>query len=337
MPEITVNWLRQLSCEMRKKLEQVNLIEESRKHETDVCRILDQFLDERSGLAANTVRNYGQFGRAFRGCFVDRKLDSFTNGDADRFRQFCLRTLELGENTTRKRCAQASTFWRWMQRNEMVNRNIFDDVPKAVGSAIESKRNIEPEMMRLILRESPSLEWTALICLGRWGGIRVPSEAVEMQWNDINWETGRVVINSIKTKHQNKPRRVIPLFPEIARQLRDLHEAADTGEPFVFPIMQRDTFNSREPFLKMIRSAGAEPWPKLWSALRSTRETELAAEYPIHVVCEWMGNTLAVARKHYLKATDANFEQAAQNKPAKTPPPNARQQVTRDDSSTEAS
>lgn len=83
----------------------------------------------------------------------------------------------------------------------------------------------------------------------------------------------------------------------------------------------------------MIASAGVEPWPKLWNALRSTRETELAAVYPIQVVCEWMGNTLAVARRHYLKATDANFELALKD-PAKKPPPNARQQVTRGDSST---
>ncbi len=45
--------------------------------------------------------------------------------------------------------------------------------------------------------------------------------------------------------------------------------------------------------------------------LRASRETELAAEYPLHVVCSWIGNSALVAQKHYFKVTDADFERAA--------------------------
>ena len=38
---------------------------------------------------------------------------------------------------------------------------------------------------------------------------------------------------------------------------------------------------------------------------RATRETELAALYPLHVVCAWIGNSRAVAQEHYLQVTDA--------------------------------
>ncbi|MGI9457756.1 MAG: hypothetical protein ACR2NU_14420 [Aeoliella sp.] len=31
-----------------------------------------------------------------------------------------------------------------------------------------------------------------------------------------------------------------------------------------------------------------------------TREPELAEQFPIHVVCEWLGNTQAIAARHYL-------------------------------------
>src|SRR5690606_20916656 len=37
---------------------------------------------------------------------------------------------------------------------------------------------------------------------------------------------------------------------------------------------------------------------------------ELAEQFPIHVVCEWIGNSQAVAAKHYLQVTDAHFEAA---------------------------
>jgi hypothetical protein len=48
------------------------------------------------------------------------------------------------------------------------------------------------------------------------------------------------------------------------------------------------------------------------STSSSTRETELAETYPIQVVCDWIGNTAAVAAKHYLQVTDEHYRQAAQ-------------------------
>jgi hypothetical protein len=51
----------------------------------------------------------------------------------------------------------------------------------------------------------------------------------------------------------------------------------------------------------------------LFHNLRATRETELAADYPIHVVSRWLGHTAMVAAKHYLQVTDADFERAAKS------------------------
>lgn len=43
--------------------------------------------------------------------------------------------------------------------------------------------------------------------------------------------------------------------------------------------------------------------------MRASRETELAKEYPIHVVTAWLGNTPRIALKHSLQVTGADFEQ----------------------------
>ena len=53
-----------------------------------------------------------------------------------------------------------------------------------------------------------------------------------------------------------------------------------------------------------------EPWPKLFHALRASCETDLAAEHPIGAVCKWIGNTRAIAARHYLVARDEDFERA---------------------------
>ncbi len=55
-----------------------------------------------------------------------------------------------------------------------------------------------------------------------------------------------------------------------------------------------------------------KPWPKLFHNLRASRETELAATYPIHVVSHWIGNTATIAAKHYLTVREEDFERAAQ-------------------------
>ena len=60
----------------------------------------------------------------------------------------------------------------------------------------------------------------------------------------------------------------------------------------------------------IIKRAGVSPWPKIFQNLRASRETELANQFPLHVVTEWLGNTPSVATKHYLQVTDAHYEEA---------------------------
>ena len=61
---------------------------------------------------------------------------------------------------------------------------------------------------------------------------------------------------------------------------------------------------------RIVRRAGVEPWSNPFRNLRSTRETELALEHPLHIVCEWIGNTPSVAMSNYLRVTDADYERA---------------------------
>jgi hypothetical protein len=57
---------------------------------------------------------------------------------------------------------------------------------------------------------------------------------------------------------------------------------------------------------------GLVAWPRLFQNLRTSRQTELAAQFPIRVVCQWIGNSAAIAQKHYLQVTEADFARAAQ-------------------------
>ncbi len=59
-------------------------------------------------------------------------------------------------------------------------------------------------------------------------------------------------------------------------------------------------------------STGPEkPWPRLFQNLWDTRETELTEDFPVHVVCVWIGNSQPVAAKHYLRVIDEHFARGA--------------------------
>ena len=82
-----------------------------------------------------------------------------------------------------------------------------------------------------------------------------------------------------------------------------------SAEP-VITMRRASNSNLRTQLIRIIRRAGLEPWPRLFQNLRATRETELAQQFPMHVVCEWIGNSQLVAVKHYLQVTDADYQRA---------------------------
>jgi hypothetical protein len=103
------------------------------------------------------------------------------------------------------------------------------------------------------------------------------------------------------------------IFPELQPFLEEVFELAEPGAEFVITKYRDPNCNLRTQRLRVIRRAGVEPWSNLFVNLGSSRETELAGEYPIHVVCKWIGNSERIAAKHYLQVTEDHFSRAAKS------------------------
>lgn len=154
--------------------------------------------------------------------------------------------------------------------------------------------------------------WRLIFALSRFGGLRCPSEHLALTWDCIDWEKDR--IRSPKTEHHaGKVSRTVPIFPEIRPHLEAAFAQAAEGSIYVIGRYRSTNVNLRTQLTRTIERAGLEPWPNLFQNLRSTRETDLAEQFPIHVVCAWIGNTKAVAAKHYLQITEEHFRKATQN------------------------
>ncbi len=193
----------------------------------------------------------------------------------------------------------------------IITKNPFDKMKFPSQKNPSRLRFIDRKTAEKVNDACPSAQWRLIFALARFGGLRIPSELVGLKWTDILWEQGKIRIHSPKTEHiEGKDHRWLPLFPELSKPLEESFELAKDGEAFIFPKAINISTNLRKGLTDILKKAGISPWPKLFQNLRASRETELCKEHSEHVACEWIGNTITVARGHYLQVTDNDFAKA---------------------------
>jgi hypothetical protein len=69
--------------------------------------------------------------------------------------------------------------------------------------------------------------------------------------------------------------------------------------------------NLRTEMTRLLRRAGVSGWPRLFHSMRAIRQMELQREFPLHVVCSWLGNSPRIAQQSYLLVTEYDFAKAA--------------------------
>ena len=274
-------------------------------------QFLDHYIGGRTDIKPSTRCNLEQVRRNLVDYFgVNRLLASITPGDADEFRVNLLD--KLGENTVRRNCGRAKQFFRAAVRKKLIVENPFADMKGcAVKATTDRMYFITQEVAEKVLEACPDAQWRLLFALSRYGGLRCPSEHLALRLDDVDWERDRITVHSPKTEHHDgKESRQIPIFPELRPYLNEVWDNAPPGTEYLITRYRSGNANLRTQLERIIRRAGLEPWPKPFQNCRSTRETELAERFPMHVVCAWIGNTQAVAAKHYLQVRDEDFDRA---------------------------
>ncbi len=324
----TARWVAELPDAVHTKLARFGLVD-ARARRTiaallSVGDLCDQYIAERDDVKPNTREVYTRTRKNLVAFFGrDKLIGTVTPYEAEQWRRE-LGRLGLSEATVRKRCGVAKQFFAAAVKRRALEQDPFAGL-KSSAIANESRRYFLTRAdAEKIMEACPDAEWRLIFALARFGGLRTPSETLALKWTDITKE--RIVIHSPKTEHhEGKAERVIPLFPELQEPLREAFELAPAGSEFVIARHRQRNCNLRTQFLRIVERAGLKPWQKLFQNLRSTRETELAETYPLHVVVAWLGNSQLVAAKHYLQVTDEHYRQAVQTaqNPAQSTPTNA--------------
>ncbi len=305
----TADWVADIDDDLADKLAAVGLI--PHRERATLAGFIDSYISKRSDVKPGTAIAYRQGRDSLVEFFgADKPLRSVTPGDADEFRLF------LGERyaeaTVGRRVKHAKQFFKAAVRRRLIPANPFDEVK---GGTQENRSRfyfVTQEATRALLEACPDMEWRLLVGLARFGGLRVPSEAVRLRWVDVDWEAGRLTIHAPKTeRHEGKGTRQVPLFPELRELLAEAFDLAEPGVVYVLPTIRNDHRNLRTRLERIILRSGLIPWPRLWQNMRASRATELAEVYPGHVAAAWLGHSERIADAHYRHVLDVHFERAA--------------------------
>lgn len=334
----TADFVRSLGDVFYDKLVKVGLVEprqpplsEPTEHASEEApcislgNFLAEYIEKRTDLKPGTLLVYRQIEQNLLGYFkAGKPLDLITEGDVVDFGRW-MNGKKYSRTTIDRRLSSCRTIFADAIRHRLIQDNPFDGFRKSLRGLVSrnNRKRIQVVSSADIFRViefAPDAEWRCLIALSRFGGLRVPSEALSLRWADIDWHQNTIRVPCPKLEHlEGHEERVIPIFSELRPYLQECFDTAEPGSEFVItrnrpPVLKSGAgwanANLRTRFVKIIKRAGLKPWPRLWHNLRASRQTELADQFPAHVVCQWLGNSEDVAREHYLSVTSEHVQRA---------------------------
>ena len=335
-----MEYLNELGAVFYSKLVKVDLVEPRTAEAADelpepelevqLGKFLTDYLARRTDIKASSKLVYGHVQRDLLRYFkANMPIADITHGHVVDLGRH-LKKRKLARPTIDRRISLARTMFADAVNHRLLDSNPFDGFRKSLKGIVSRntksrQHTVSQDIISSVLEHCPDAEWRCLIALSRFGGLRVPSEALSLRWSDIDWNRNIIHVPCPKLEHlEEHAVREVPLFGELLPYLLECSEAADDGAEFVIsrhrpPALKSGAgwanANLRTRFEKIIRKAGQEPWPRLWHNLRASRQTELADEFPSHVVCAWLGNSESVAREHYLKVTPEHIQRAIKCNP----------------------
>jgi len=230
-PADTLRWTRSVSPRIRTQLSKWGLIAVGTEETQQIPRTLGPFtqhyLDSRTDIGERAKLRLANVRRHMLATWPESTaLVAITPGDCDRFARSMRK--QYAPSHAGKIISDARQYFSAAVRDQLIETNPFARINAAQPHNLTREYYLTPEDAQKLIKAAPP-HLAAVIALARFGGLRVPSEPLDLKWSSIDWEANRITIIEHKTAA-----RVIPIFPELAQILRDRHESAPVGSIFVF-------------------------------------------------------------------------------------------------------
>ncbi len=315
----TATWIKGIGDILAAKLAAAGLIEP--RGRATLGGFIREYIDGHTDLKTGTRYNLTiALDRILKFFSAHVPLRDLTPADADRWLIWL--KANYAEATAARTLKHGRQFFHAARRAKLIDNNPFEGIKPGRMDNPDRLRLVSKDTIEKIIDSCPNLEWRAIVALARYGGLRTPSETLKLTWGDILWDEGKFRVRSPKLEHTaNKGIRWVPLFPELWPHLEALFDAAPVGSVHVILKTRDSRVNLRTQLERILAKAGLDWIGKPFQNMRASRETELAAEHPLHVVTAWIGHSAAIAIKHYLQVTPDDFDRASKGsiKPAQIP------------------
>lgn len=320
-------WAESTRGNLRESLVKFNLAKPEQVRPTDDASMylgpfIDHYIEKRTDLKPMTVVMFKQVRSWAVAYFSERKpIASITQADFEQWLRWMTaeptetelksksKVRKLAKSSATKHAKRLRQMLEFALRSRLVDENAGEGT--RLGSEVNPSRQrfITRAMAADVLSKCPSIEWKLIFSLARFAGLRCPTEVLGLTWGDVDWDKGRLRIDSVKTGL-----RWCPLFPELRELLEQALEESPQKRKDAHVILSHrgNETNLRTQLLRIIKAAGLEAWPKLFNNLRASCRTELEERFPSHVIDGWLGHSSAVAKKHYLQITDDHWDRAAE-------------------------
>ena len=209
----------------------------------------------------------------------------------------------------------------------LVEQNVAKE-HKGSFDASKKLHYVTPQTFNEFVKPLDS-EWTVILGLAMFAGLRAPSEVNMLRWQDISWDSKQMLVRSTKlAKREVKfVERSVPIFDELVYPLATLW--TERGKPTKGDIVtehrtpwidDKAQWNSyAAPVEKLGTKHGLPVWSRPLQNLRASFISRKVAgidsnpikPIPLPVICKWVGQSELVAHKHYIMLTDENLSGAS--------------------------
>ena len=307
-------WLCGITDGLRDRLEKLGLVETKAKSRWTVAGWLADYIERRTNAKSDTRRKLQNVQKRLEAFFQNDTVEGLTAYQAKNYRAYLKETVGLAENTIRRHIGMCRQFFNAAIDAGIIAKNPFAGQPVTIRPNKARLYYVSPQTAQSVLQACPDAEWRLIFGLARFGGLRCPSEILQLRWTDIDFEQQRFTVHSPKTEHHaDGGVRIVPMFPELKPLFQDAFDNAREGAVYCIERYRGGKVNLRTHLTRIIKRAGLDVWPKLFQNCRSTRETELFKQTGgnVKAVCSWIGNSPEIALVHYAQITDADMAEAA--------------------------
>ena len=330
----TRRWLESLELKVHNRIAKKGLCEYRCDEQTKtVGGLCKHFLDwKNKDMASSSIEVYQKSIRMLTHYFGDgRDITTILPAEMDDFFRWVYKKgrlvgteykRPLAPTTASRRCQNVQSIFHRAERQQWIDsvayHAMFDRMPRQTRMNPDRQHWVDAETVQHVIdKGAMNNEQRLIFALGRWGGIRMPSELIQIRWSDVDRETEKIRVTA--PKQRSNPHRIerwIPLWPEIRRYLDIAFDEAPPREEFII-VSHRSKHTSAHAGLflaacfraNVTKSRRDRPWPKLWTNMRSTRATELRKEYAPDVVDYWMNHSAKVSKDHYQQWDNFDWRQ----------------------------